>query len=156
MKTKTLNVSEQEYFTWCLGKLSANEYIVYKACEFVGPMTQISMADIGTICNMHQDTIRRHMKQLQTLKFLYYHSTGGDKGTTILWVRSGIAEEPPQKGNLLQGLSITLWGPDKKPVKIVPGFRGGIAGFCKKHAISRRCVYRLLSGDLKTCKGWTA
>jgi len=153
---KTLDISEQEYFTWCLGKLSPTEFIVYKACEFIGEEARTSMADIGGFCNLHEDTVRQHMRRLQRERFLFYHSTGGEMGTTILWLRKGMAEQPPQKGNLLKKMAITLWGPDKKAVQIVPGHGGGIIGFCERHGLNRTNVYRLLSGELKTYKGWTA
>jgi predicted ArsR family transcriptional regulator len=76
----------QEYFTWCLQRLTPHEFCVYQACAFIGADTENSMQTISDICSISVDTVRHHMKSLQKLGFVQYDSTNGT-GTTLLWVR---------------------------------------------------------------------
>jgi Winged helix-turn-helix DNA-binding len=142
----------QDYFSWCLSRLTAHEFCVYQACVFIGSDAEISMQSIADICSISADTVRHHMKSLQKLEFVQYDSTNGT-GTILLWVRKNPQDKPLSAYHQKGRVSVTLINPDGKSIQIK---RGEIRKFCEKAKLNRRCVYDILEGNRKSHRGWTA
>jgi Winged helix-turn-helix DNA-binding len=142
----------QDFFVWCLQRLTPHEFCVYQACAFIGSDAEISMQVISDICSMSADTVRHHMKSLQKLGFVQYDSTNGT-GTVLLWVRRTTQDKPLSVYHLKGRTSVTLINPDGEFFQIK---RGEIRKFCEEKRLNRRCIYDILEGNRRSHHGWTA
>jgi predicted transcriptional regulator len=144
----------QDYFTWCLSRLTPHQFCVYQACLYlyIGKDSHISIKAISEICSITTETVRVHMAELQKRKFIQYYTVAG-AGTTLVWVRQSCMDKPLSAYLLKKTKSIALTSPEGELFQVE---HGKVRAFCREKNLSRRGLYDLLEGYRNSHRGWTA
>lgn len=142
---------ELDYIEWCASRLTPSEFLIYTILLNLGEI-ESSCKAISKIANTDSRTLSYYLQTLEKKKFLVIKGRYS-RGVSILWVRQTQQDKQPCPQALKTNCyDFRIKSPEGKLYRL---HEGGIAKFCRKHDLTCKTFYAVLSGRYKQHKGWT-